>query len=431
MQAIAAGQQDQLVSDRWGPGQHSIFTGLFLERLRQRGGLLTGNEMGLYLQRQVGLHTRSRQTPHYGQLLGSEGGDFVFWAEESTVKLPAELVAAIENPLPGVREGAVRELAYLAKGSHPELATLARNSLNQLMRDDSRRVSGAARAVLEELFPGEVETYPGRISSTDSLPLLVFTEGPLKGQRIPVMTSATIGRMLGSTIVIDDPRISGFHAEIEQRGDGQLWITDLNSTNGTFVNDQKLEESLHLNIGDEVAMGDSRFRLEQASPAEVFEGVRHDVTLESSVALPTATVEPSIPAVSVDQPAPSGKPGFMLIVRHWWGILAGLLSALGFTVALLSGSGTLSLDSRFSALAMIPGTILFGVVAVRQLLQRRWLSGALQAITTVGLLIMGIWIWDAYGTDSVDAWGIALVVPVIPATIWLAIDAIRAGKERD
>ncbi|GAB4479454.1 MAG: hypothetical protein Kow00124_25160 [Anaerolineae bacterium] len=94
VQAIAAGQQDQLVADTWGPGGHSIFTGLLLDRLRARNGLLTANELGLHLQRQVGMHTRSRQTPHYGHLLGSQGGDFILWQRVPTQQAAAQQAAA-------------------------------------------------------------------------------------------------------------------------------------------------------------------------------------------------------------------------------------------------------------------------------------------------------------------------------------------------
>jgi len=428
VQAIAAGQEDQLVADRWGPGQHSIFTGLFLHRLNQRGGLLTGNEMGLYLQRQVGLHTSSRQTPHYGHLLGSEGGDFVFWAEESTVTLPGELVDAIENSLPGVREGAVRELAYLAKGSHPELATLARTALTRLLHDDSRRVSAAARAVLEEIFPDEIETYPARISTTDTLYLLVFTQGPLRGQRIPVIAAATIGRMLGNTVVIDDPRVSSFHAEIEQRSDGTLWIADLNSTNGTFVNDQPIRESQRLKAGDEVSIGDSRFRLERAKSAEVFESAGKDVTLGRPALSPEESAMPSVPVVQDDQPVSNRvQRRFARFIRRWWMLSPGPVAVLGFAGTLIAASDMVSFDSRFGALALIPGVILFGMVAFWYLRRRYWLRGALHVITAGGLIGMGVWIWSIYGIEM-DSWQVALGIPVIPATIWLVLDVIRAGK---
>ncbi len=149
VQAIAAGQADQQVADRYGPGGHSVFTGLLLERLAQRGGLLTGNELGLHLQRQVGLHTRSRQTPHFGHLLGSQGGDFVFWAEETVVSLPAELQALLDSPLVGAREGAVHELARLLKATDSGMSQLARETLAHLAEtDDSLSVREMVRRAL-------------------------------------------------------------------------------------------------------------------------------------------------------------------------------------------------------------------------------------------------------------------------------------------
>jgi uncharacterized protein YvpB len=148
VQAIAAGQQDQLVAERWGPGGHSIFTGLLLDRLTKHGGLLTGNELGLYLQRRVGIHTHANQTPHYGHLLGSQGGDFVFWAEESVIRLPPEIRDAVGSPLPGVRAGVVSDLRFLLESGSTEMAQLAHKALRRLTRDDSRRVSQAAREAL-------------------------------------------------------------------------------------------------------------------------------------------------------------------------------------------------------------------------------------------------------------------------------------------
>jgi hypothetical protein len=55
---------------------------------------------------------------------------------------------ALESPFSGVREGAVRELARLLTGSQPALAQAAREALQTLAEDDSRRVSEAARAAL-------------------------------------------------------------------------------------------------------------------------------------------------------------------------------------------------------------------------------------------------------------------------------------------
>ncbi len=164
VQAIAAGQADQQVADLFGPEGHSIFTGLLLDRLTQRGGMLTGNELGLYLQRHVGANTHSRQTPHYGHLLGSHGGDFVFWAEEApVVTLPADLRDAVASPQAWMRQGAVSGLARLLDGQVADLADLARAELERLSSsDDSLSVRAAAAQVLEQLHaaPPVVEPTP-------------------------------------------------------------------------------------------------------------------------------------------------------------------------------------------------------------------------------------------------------------------------------
>ena len=64
------------------------------------------------------------------------------------VELPLELRQAIESPFAGVREGAVRELDRLLRGSHPGLALAAHAALTHLADDDSRRVSAAAAKIL-------------------------------------------------------------------------------------------------------------------------------------------------------------------------------------------------------------------------------------------------------------------------------------------
>ena len=51
-----------------------------------------------------------------------------------------------------------------------------------------------------------------------------------------------IGRGDDCNLKLTDQRISRHHSEIHMGGD-LLWIRDLNSTNGTFVNDKQIEES--------------------------------------------------------------------------------------------------------------------------------------------------------------------------------------------
>ncbi|MBN1888199.1 MAG: protein kinase [Thermoflexales bacterium] len=66
----------------------------------------------------------------------------------------------------------------------------------------------------------------------------------------------TIGRGPDNTVVLDDNQVSRTHAEISFQN--LVWIlTDLNSTNGTFVNENRLvaNQAVRLNVGDVIRLG--------------------------------------------------------------------------------------------------------------------------------------------------------------------------------
>ncbi|MBN2125328.1 MAG: FHA domain-containing protein [Deltaproteobacteria bacterium] len=65
--------------------------------------------------------------------------------------------------------------------------------------------------------------------------------------------SVTIGRKEDNTIVVDNLAVSGYHARIDKAG-SEFILTDLQSTNGTFVNDAKVV-SHKLTHGDNIAVG--------------------------------------------------------------------------------------------------------------------------------------------------------------------------------
>ena len=76
-------------------------------------------------------------------------------------------------------------------------------------------------------------------------------------------TGLTIGCVADNQLVISDPQSSGHHAEIRAEGQGYS-ITDLGSTNGTFVNEQRLTANVprSLNAGDVIRIGDTKFTYE-------------------------------------------------------------------------------------------------------------------------------------------------------------------------
>ncbi|NHZ65030.1 polysaccharide deacetylase family protein [Massilia genomosp. 1] len=101
-QMLTAGGADQLVSDG-GPNGHSVFTWTLLQALAGKGdlngdGLITATELAAYVAPAVA--GVSNQTPAFGSLPGSEGGDFVFelpveaeFLNPQTAQLSTEAIA--------------------------------------------------------------------------------------------------------------------------------------------------------------------------------------------------------------------------------------------------------------------------------------------------------------------------------------------------
>ncbi len=77
-----------------------------------------------------------------------------------------------------------------------------------------------------------------------ALSLEVYDGNKLLSSAILENQSIIVGRILSADFKISDPRVSRFHALIERLDDGQLKITDLGSSQGTFVNGQKVVEKI-------------------------------------------------------------------------------------------------------------------------------------------------------------------------------------------
>lgn len=94
---------------------------------------------------------------------------------------------------------------------------------------------------------------------------LIVTHGPNLGHEYLLEgDEVTIGRSANNNIVLPSPEISRRHAHLWHDGES-LFVEDLGSTNGTFVNNARLYNQVKLYDGDEIQIGDS-FRLVFASP---------------------------------------------------------------------------------------------------------------------------------------------------------------------
>lgn len=98
------------------------------------------------------------------------------------------------------------------------------------------------------------------------LPMFVVTsEGPLRGRVLVVdAEEQVLGRREGSDLQLSDPHVSRTHAVI-RRHSGAVWLEDLGSTGGTFVNGEPVTGSQALQHGDMVRFGTVETRFEDRS----------------------------------------------------------------------------------------------------------------------------------------------------------------------
>jgi pSer/pThr/pTyr-binding forkhead associated (FHA) protein len=93
---------------------------------------------------------------------------------------------------------------------------------------------------------------------TDGPALLVVKRGPNAGSKFLLDTDVTrVGRHPGSDIFLDDITVSRRHVEVARSGAGYE-LRDVGSLNGTYLNRQRVEQSVLAN-GDEIQIG--KFKL--------------------------------------------------------------------------------------------------------------------------------------------------------------------------
>lgn len=90
-----------------------------------------------------------------------------------------------------------------------------------------------------------------------------ITNGPQQGIAVEVQPTINLGRSADSTLLLDDEFSSARHAQLVQRDEETWLVSDLNSTNGTFVNGKRVgDEPVPVTVGDVVRIGRTLMRLE-------------------------------------------------------------------------------------------------------------------------------------------------------------------------
>lgn len=122
-----------------------------------------------------------------------------------------------------------------------------------------------------------------------------------------------VGRKPGCDIFLDNLAVSGEHANIFTIGDDSF-IQDLNSTNGTFINNKRITKH-HLRMGDTVAIGKySLVYLTEQKEVRDEEYAKTVVINPTSAAAPAPAPSSYAPAAPAARTAPTAPQGALFIL---------------------------------------------------------------------------------------------------------------------
>jgi len=75
-------------------------------------------------------------------------------------------------------------------------------------------------------------------------------------------TQLTIGRGLNNDVILEDTRVSRHHAQLRYRA-RRFWLSDIGSTNGTYINGEQVAEQA-LRDGDTISLGGLELTFKEA-----------------------------------------------------------------------------------------------------------------------------------------------------------------------
>ena len=141
------------------------------------------------------------------------------------------------------------------------LLWVARSGLRELRR--SQEAAGAPEAEPKQKRGRKRDKgTPDLRDAVEPRLEVVAAMGHDPGASWDIREGATMGRSDNADIRVDDPFASSAHARIFNRGDF-MWIEDMGSTNGTYLNGRTLKTAERLKMADIVRIGDSEYRYQE------------------------------------------------------------------------------------------------------------------------------------------------------------------------
>ncbi|MBO4698507.1 FHA domain-containing protein [bacterium] len=155
---------------------------------------------------------------------------------------------------------------------------------------------------------GKYSNLVKNAANDDGKVKFLFVSGKYSGGEFSIRDGQklSIGRDISSDVAIVDSKVSRNHASIVSRG-GKLFIEDHNSTNGTYLNGEKLSPSTEteLRIGSKFTVGDSTILVGGKEVPD--ENVQEISFKENSFTAPGKADETTIPAAKTTTPQAQAK----------------------------------------------------------------------------------------------------------------------------
>src|SRR5215210_1736965 len=113
------------------------------------------------------------------------------------------------------------------------------------------------------MAPRRREPAPtGRGRRKGSGHLVIVAPAEQKGRSFELNGELTVGRAAGCQVALEDNYVSQLHARVFAR-DGTVWVEDLGSTNGTYLNDRRVSAPLAVRRGDQLKVGSTVMELKR------------------------------------------------------------------------------------------------------------------------------------------------------------------------
>ena len=140
--------------------------------------------------------------------------------------------------------------------------------------------------------------------------IIISEKGGAERRETYDRTEINVGRVQGNDLMLPKGNVSKRHARLLFR-DGRFIVTDLKSTNGTYVNGRKIAQATIVREGDKIYIGDFVLRIESADGAVAGSsaGASDPGALGAAQGMPTGGPPPPANEDSSDAPAPD--PGML------------------------------------------------------------------------------------------------------------------------